>query len=96
MNVFRKASVLVLVAFVAVLAIGMFQSSAEAGGCHSYGYHHVKYPTVSYSPYNNCYSGTCYWPTYHVAKPISYPVTYYDCYGRPYIVWQTSHSNPLW
>jgi hypothetical protein len=33
-----------------------------------------------------------HWPQYHVAKPILVPVTQYDCYGQPYIVWQTSYS----
>jgi hypothetical protein len=93
MYAFRRISLVVLVALVAVFALGAFGSTAEAGhhghGHHHHGHFHVKYPShISY--------GT-YWPTYQFVKPISYPVTYYDCYGRPYVVWQTSYStNPLW
>lgn len=107
MNAFRKTSLLVLVAFVAVLALGVFESSAEAGGCHSSGYGGGSYSSYcNYGNYGNysscyggscypasCYSGSCYWPTtYQCVKPVSYPVTFYDCYGRPYVVWQTSYS----
>jgi hypothetical protein len=102
MNAFRKVSLFVLVAFVAVFAVGVLSSSAEAGGCHSSGY------GGSYSSYSSygtskpyCYGGSCYpstytsyYPTYNYncVKPVSYPVTYYDCYGHPYVVWQTSYS----
>lgn len=92
MNAFRGISLVILVAIVAVFAVGVLGSSAEAGqhghGHHHHGHFHLTYP--SYVDY-----GT-YWPTYQSVKPISYPVTYYDCYGRPYIVWQTSYTNPLW
>jgi hypothetical protein len=95
MNAFRKVSLFVLVAFVAVFAVSALSSSAEAGGCHSYGHgssyssyhnhgHHLHRYPVSHASY--------YWPTYDYVKPISYPVTYYDCYGHPYVVWQTSYS----
>jgi hypothetical protein len=94
MNVFRKISLVVLVALVVVVAFGVLGSSAEAGG-HGHGHHHhhghfhVKYP--SYINYG------AYWPTYQYVKPVSYPVTYYDCYGRPYVVWQTSYNtNHVW
>jgi hypothetical protein len=106
MNAFRKISLVVLVAFVAVFALGVFASSAEAGGCHSSGYgggSSTKFCDYgSYGNYTSCYGGNWYWPTtYPCVKPISYPVTYYDCYGRPYVVWQTSYSNsgytnPVW
>jgi hypothetical protein len=87
MNAFRKTSFVVLLAFAAVLALGVFQSSAEAGGCHSHSY--GSYPSYSYANYGS-YS---YWPTtYNYYKPVSYPVTHYDCYGQPYVIWQTSYS----
>jgi hypothetical protein len=97
MNAFRKTSLFVLVAFVAVLALSVFPSSAEAGGCHSSGYGGGIYSSYSnygnYGNYSSCYGGNCYWPTtYQYVKPVSYPVTFYDCYGRPYVVWQTSYS----
>src|SRR5262245_36038956 len=102
MKTVRKISLLVLVAFVAVFALGSFTSSAEAGGCHSYGYSSYS-PSFKYCDYNSykpycygdyCYPSytSCYYPTYNCVKPINYPVTYYDCYGRPYVVWQTSYS----
>jgi hypothetical protein len=100
MNAFRKSSLFVLFGFVALLALSLTATTAEAGGCHkgygfhkSYGHHSVSYPSYpSVYNHNACYGPSCYWPTYQVAKPISYPVTYYDCYGQPYIVWQTSYS----
>jgi hypothetical protein len=91
MNAFRKISLVVLLTVVAVIALGGLTSTAEAGhhGHHHHGHFHVKYP--SYINYG------AYWPSYEFVKPISYPVTYYDCYGRPYIVWQTSYgTNPVW
>jgi hypothetical protein len=94
MSVLRNTALLVLVACVAVLAVGVLPSSAQAGGCHGYGYSSY-YPSWNHASYSNydCYHGHCYWPaTYHTVKPISYPVTYYDCYGLPYVVWQTSYS----
>jgi hypothetical protein len=103
MNVLRKTSLFVLVAFVAVFAFGVLSSSAEAGGgCHSYSfssycptYKYCDYPSYKYCNYGSydCYGGYCYWPTtYNCYKPVCYPVTNYDCYGRPYVVWQTSYS----
>jgi hypothetical protein len=99
MNAFRKASLVFVVALVAVFALGAFQSSAEAGGHNHHGhnhhghhFHHGHHHHVKYYPSH-------YWPTYDYVKPASYPVTYYDCYGRPYVVWQTSYSNytnPIW
>ncbi len=114
MNAFRKASVIVLVMLVAVIALGVFESSAQAGGgCHNYGGGGYKCYTPTYCNYGSygnysscygnscyyptsCYDYSCYYPTYQVAKPIHYPVTQYDCYGRPQVVWQTNYTNPLW
>jgi hypothetical protein len=94
MKAVRKISLFVLVAFVAVFALGAFTSSAEAGGCHSYGF--SSYPSYGHShavhKHYDYHYPVSYWPTYDYVKPISYPATYYDCYGRPYVVWQTSYS----
>jgi hypothetical protein len=94
MNAFRKAGLAVVITLVAVLALGVIQPSAEAGGHNHHGhhFHHGHHHHVKFYP-------TYYWPTYNYVKPVSYPVTYYDCYGRPYVVWQTSYSNytnPIW
>jgi hypothetical protein len=77
-----------------VLAIAIAATSAEAGGyCTSYGHYSASYPSISYRSLNTTYYGAhSYWPAYRVARPISYPVTYYDCYGRPYVVLQTTYS----
>jgi hypothetical protein len=120
MNAFRKISLIVLVAFVAVFALSAFDSVAEASNGHSgsnykscYSPSHCNY-SPSYCNYSNCYTpsycnygscydysscygsscyNTCYYPTnYQCIKPISFPVTVYDCYGRPSVVWQTSYS----
>ena len=100
MHAFRKTSFVVVLGFVVLIAFGLAATTAEAGGCHhgygfhsSYRIHNVGYPSYfNYSSYTSCYGPSCYLPTYQVAKPVSYPVTFYDCYGRPYIVWQTSYS----
>lgn len=100
MNGFRKIG-LFFVAVVIVVALGAFQSSAEAGGHHSSGHKSFHSPSHfnygGFSKYGSCYGGNCYTsyylPTSHACiKPASYPVTVYDCYGRPYVVWQTSYS----
>jgi hypothetical protein len=91
MNAFRKTSLIVLVALVAIVAVGACQSSAVAGGHnhlkfhHSFhlGHHHGHLHTV-YPRYVNY--------NWRAAKPLVVPVTYYDCYGRPYIVWTTNYS----
>lgn len=94
MNASRKSILLAATLLIAALAIGMTASSAEAG---NHGYHNVHkihsfgYPSY-FGNYSSYYGHSCYWPTYQVVKPISYPVTYYDFYGRPYVVWQTSYS----
>jgi hypothetical protein len=91
MNAFRKIGLVVLIALVAVFALSLLESSAVAGGHHGHGHHHHGHFHVKYLDYG------AYWPTYQYVKPISYPVTYYDCYGRPYVVWQTSYNtNPVW
>lgn len=105
MNTFRKSSLFVLVAVVAVLAVGVMHSSAEAGGCHSGGYgssysKHCYSPSYcNYGSYNNCYSN-CYYPTscYYPATYSScyYPTTYTSCYYPAscyYPTWSSSYPN---
>jgi hypothetical protein len=91
MNACRKARLFVLLGLVAVLALGLSVAPAEAGGHHVHKFHHVSYP--KYVNYGH-YCPTAYQPIVkYVVKPISYPVTHYDCYGQPYVVWQTSYQT---
>ena len=97
MNAFRKNRLFVLFASVAVLALGLSVAPADAGnhkhghhghGHHGHNFHHVKH-------FNHGH----FYPKFHqplvkyVVKPISYPVTQYDCYGQPYVIWQTSYQT---
>jgi hypothetical protein len=92
MNAFRNSRLLVLVAFVAVLALGLAVAPADAGNHHNFhnvhNFHHVKH-----------FHHGHFWPTHYqpvvkyVVKPYSYPVTLIDCYGQPYVVWQTSYQT---
>jgi hypothetical protein len=95
MNAFRKVRLFVLLGFVAVLTLGLSAAPAEAGGHHGHqhfhNFHHVSYP--KYINYGH-YCPTSYQPIIkYVVKPISYPATYYDCYGQPYVVWQTTYQT---
>ena len=94
MNAFRKIRTLALVSLFVLGLLGIGVGTADAGGCHygGYGFHHVSYSPsyCSYTPsysYSN-YDYSCFYP-----KSCSYPVTVYDCYGRPYTVWQTGYGN---
>ena len=80
MNVSRKPRLIALIAFATLLAISFATTTANACGYRSYGY-------PSYYGHGSFYGGSSY-----VARPISYPVTYYDYFGRPYTVWKTSYS----
>jgi hypothetical protein len=90
MNAFRKIRMFVLLGFVAVLALGLSTAPAEAGHHHFHKFHHFGHKHFHHGHY---------WPTYYqpivkyIVKPVSYPVTYYDCYGQPYVVWQTSYQT---
>jgi hypothetical protein len=87
MNALRKTRLFVLFAFVAVLAVSLTAAPANAGGCHSYSFH------SSYPSYCN-YGSYCYQPVVkYVVKPITYPVTQYDCYGQPYVIWKTTYQT---
>lgn len=98
MNALRKVRVLALVALLVVVVFGIGTASAEAGGkCHyggyggyssSYCYTPTYYKSCYYPSYDYCnYDYSCYYP-----KFCSYPVTTYDCFGRPYTVWQSGYG----
>jgi hypothetical protein len=99
MNAFRKTSLVVLVALLAIVAVGVFQSSAIAGG-HNHNHHnnnHHKHHNFHHS-FHHGHHGHFHYPKYvnyhwQYAKPVLVPVTHYDCYGQPYIVWQTNYSH---
>jgi hypothetical protein len=102
MNAFRTIRVLALVGLLTAVIVGFGAVSAEAGGCHSGGYSsycnyspsYCSYPSYCktsycYPSYNYCnYDYSCFYP-----KTCSYPVTVFDCYGRPYTVWQTGYGS---
>jgi hypothetical protein len=100
MNALRNTRLFVLVGLFAVLLIGISAVNADAS-CYSYktfyspGYSHF----TSYSTYPSyCSYGTFnygnYWPAVsYGAAPLSYPVTTYDSFGRPVVVWQTGYST---
>jgi hypothetical protein len=85
MNAFRKIRVLALVGLLTLVVFGIGATTADAG-CHYGGYSssYCYYPSYSYCNYD--YS--CFYP-----KTCSYPVTVYDCFGRPYTVWQTGYGS---
>jgi hypothetical protein len=94
MSTFRRISLVVLVAVLAVVGVGALQSPAVAGGhnhhhnhhhAFHHGHHHHGHFHVTYPKYVNY--------NWQYANPILVPVTYYDCYGQPYIVWQTKYSH---
>jgi hypothetical protein len=101
MNAFRKIRLLSLIVLVALLAAGLATTSAHANGsCHT-----PKYCAPSYCTTNYCYPSYCnYSFDYSCFQPASYcypqqycfPVTVYDCYGRPSVVWQTSYGQTLY
>jgi hypothetical protein len=105
MNALRKTRWFVLLGSLAALAIGFTASNAEASGCHGYGFSYASYspkycytPTYcaypSYPSYGACYDYSCSLPAVqYYAKPYCYPVTSYDCYGRPYAAWQTGYNT---
>ena len=90
MNASRKIRLVGLLSLVAVLALGMSVASAEAGCHYNFNPSHSSYS--SYCNYGYC--PTVYRPVVkYVVKPYSYPVTLIDCYGQPYVVWQTSYQT---
>ncbi|MEX2316695.1 MAG: hypothetical protein WD669_06060 [Pirellulales bacterium] len=100
MNAFRKIRMLSLVLLVALMVVGLAATSAHAnGGCYNgsskYFNTSCYYPTyTNYGNYGFDYS--CFTPaTYCAPQPYCFPVTMYDCYGRPYVVWQNSYGQTL-
>jgi len=93
MNAFRKTRVLALVGLLTLVVFGLGAATADAG-CHnykSYCSYSPSYCSTSYCypSYNYCnYDYSCYYPT-----SCSYPVTVFDCYGRPYTVWKTGYGS---
>ena len=108
MNALRTIRVLALVGLLTAVVFGLGASTADAGGgCHYGGGYsssycnyspsycktsYCSYPSYnycSYPSYNYCnYDYSCFYP-----KTCSYPVTAFDCYGRPYTVWQTGYGS---
>lgn len=90
MNAFRKFRVLALVGLLTAVVFGLSAATAEAGGCHYGGYGgHTSYSSHYYPSYHyGSYDYSCYYP-----KSFSYPVTSFDCYGRPFTVWQTGYGT---
>ncbi len=81
------------------MVFGLGAATAEVGGfhrgggfgyrsnyCYSLSYYktnYCSYPSYNYCNYDyGCYPYTC-----------NYPVTTFDCYGRPYTVWQTGYGS---
>jgi hypothetical protein len=106
MNALRHTRLFVLVGLLAVIVLGLSATSAEAGGygfktfySPSYCNYTPTYYTASYCTYPNyCNYGTynygCYTPAVNYCPgPYCYPVTTYDCYGRPSVAWNTSYST---
>lgn len=100
MNAIRTFRVLFVVGMLTLVMFGIGAATAEAGGCHYGGYSssycsYPSYKTCYYPSYNYCnygsycnYDYSCFYP-----KTCSYPVTVYDCFGRPYTVWQTGYGS---
>jgi hypothetical protein len=105
MNALRTTRWFVVFGLFVVLAVGFAAPSAVASGCHGYDFNYSSYspkycnysPTYcAYPSYANyaCYDYSSYLPAVqYCAKPYSYPVTSYDCFGRPYVVWQTGYNS---
>lgn len=98
MNAFRKIRFAVLLGSLSVLALGTIAAPAKAGHgyCGSYGYSgpYCNYATTAF--YGAYYRTAPCWPTYnYCVRPVSIPVTVYDCYGLPHVVYQTSYSTLL-
>src|SRR6478736_2850740 len=110
MNAFRKIRMLSLVALIALVAAGLASTAQANGGCapkycapHCYT-NYCSYP--SYCSTNYCYPSycnygfdySCFQPavSYCAPQQTCFPVTVYDCYGRPSIVWQTSYGQTIY
>jgi hypothetical protein len=73
------------------VAVVLCTAPAEAGGHHIHKFHHFAHAKHFYRAH--------YWPARYqpIVKysvtPVSYPVTYYDSFGQPYVVWQTIYRS---
>jgi hypothetical protein len=98
MNAFRTTRMFALIGLLTLVVLGLGAATADAG-CHgSYGFGSSY---CNYSPsYCNYGSSYCYTPSYcnydyscFYPTTCSYPVTVYDCFGRPYVVWKTGYNS---
>jgi hypothetical protein len=100
MNAVRKFRSLILVSSLALLTLGMHAAPAQAA--YPFGNAYCRdnavfgntlhfYPTTPV--YRKVYRTTYCFPTYNrCVTPVLYPVTLYDSFGRPYVVYQTSYT----
>jgi hypothetical protein len=94
MNAIRRIRFAALLGSLSVLALIAVAAPAKAGhGHHGHGHHHFglysSYPTALYD--SHCHTT----PYIYTLKPIYYPVTTYDCFGHPHIVYQTGYTTLL-
>ena len=108
MNALHTIRTVVLSGSVALLALGSLAAPAQAGkpchdvyGCRDralYGNTLHFYSNAglcgNYSA-NYCVTKPCFRTYTPCLKPVCYPVTLYDCYGRPYVVYRTVYSQIL-
>jgi hypothetical protein len=100
MNALRKLSAALLIGSLSLVALGTLAAPAHAGKPFGdiYCRDRVVYRnTLQYYPTTTLYRAnfrtTTYLPTYNFrVRPVSFPVTLYDSFGRPYIVYSTSYS----
>lgn len=103
MNTPHKHGAAILVGSLTLVAFSTFAPPAQAGKpfggnyCHDravYGNTLQYYPTTTV--YRPLYRTTYLRPTYNFCPtPIGYPVTLYDAFGRPYVVYTTSYPTLL-
>ena len=101
MTASHKLRAAILLGALAVLALGTFVTPAQAGQPFGNTYCRDRavfgntlqfYPTTPF--YGNYYRTTRCLPSYNFCpKPVCYPVTLYDCFGRPYVVNQSGYST---
>jgi hypothetical protein len=104
MNAFRTIRTALVLCTLSVLALSSTATSAKAGypytglyGCRDravYGNTLQFYPTTTF--YSTRFRTTVFVPTYNVyPTQFSYPVTVYDSFGRPHVVYQSNYSALL-
>jgi hypothetical protein len=100
MNALRKLSAAILLGSLSLFALGALAAPAHAAQPFNdiYCRDHVVYGnTLQYYPTTSLYRS--YYRTAHSLRtysffpqPVCYPVTLYDAFGRPYVVYPTSYS----